>query len=451
MKPLFRAAVAAAVLAPFAVTPAEAQRYRFDVGVNGGFAWYTESLDEPHVGTLTQDARFKPGWILGGQLTFWPADRFGIRANGAWSERPLERVRKGDLPPGASSSENIAEDVNLWSWSGDLMFRFARPRETWAGTEFLPYIAAGLGVKSIHPAIEDPTTDPNRKGVIFEMEPGQRFLLNHQRTLMGLLALGADLRMAPRFAVRLEVGDRIWDSPMYRLDANNPPGFLEPGNEDVGEVVHELYGTVGLHWLMGLRPVPVVAIVPPPPAPPPVQPPPPPPPAEERLMVCVIDPTAPGGVRMQEVFYRPATRDTVIVRNGERVALRTTLGDVRVAADADWFVQGRPLAVTSGRQRVEFVTYGTSRLIEANDLVFLGTVNGVPIYASATDAQPFRADLEQARTTLATQDLLVIMQQRPALYQRVQRVDILYAPLQPIGCIFQPLQRVEPTLKGGKL
>ena len=78
-------------------------------------------------------------------------------------------------------------------------------------------------------------------------------------------------------------------------------------------------------------------------------------------------------------------------------------------------------------------------------LVFLGTVNGVPVYADVDEAASFRAQL-QAQTN---RDLTAILANR-ALRDEIDDVRTLYVPLRATGCVFQPVLRQEPVRKGGK-
>ena len=87
MRAISRLVIVAALLAGLAPREAHAQRWTADWGINGGFSWYSEALDDE--AGLTDGGRFAAGWLLGTQLTVWPSTRFGIRANGTFSERPL--------------------------------------------------------------------------------------------------------------------------------------------------------------------------------------------------------------------------------------------------------------------------------------------------------------------------------------------------------------------------
>ena len=69
--------------------------------------------------------------------------------------------------------------------------------------------------------------------------------------------------------------------------------------------------------------------------------------------MCVVDPTVPAGLRMQSAYYRPATRDTVVMMNGARVPLSNAVGSVMVVRDADWYVRGEPLVMTVGTERFD--------------------------------------------------------------------------------------------------
>ena len=133
-------AAVAAIAALIAVQPAHAQFWRFDLGVNGGASWYSSLLSDDHLGEGTDDLEFDAGWLTGAQATLWLAPNWAIRANGTYTERPLQL-----------GGAEIYGDVNLWSASGDLMYRFVRPSQEFR-RQFLPYLALGIGAKFINPA-----------------------------------------------------------------------------------------------------------------------------------------------------------------------------------------------------------------------------------------------------------------------------------------------------------
>jgi hypothetical protein len=332
------------------------------------------------VGTeFEDDVKFDSGWLLGAQLGFWATPTVGLRVNGAYADRPTVW---GDA--------NVIDHVNLWSGSADLLYRFRQPNTEWMGTEMLPYVALGLGAKWIDPAGDAPTClDSDGEDVNcrqFTLIDGANvagpFGLPKQTKLMGLVGLGADVRLAPNFALRLEVNDRIYKPEVYAVAADAFTG------ESIGKTVHEIGAQVGLHLLMGLSRPEFVSVAPAP-APPPAPLPPPPPaaPVEEAVTVCVVDPSAAGGLRMQSAYYRPATRDTVVMMNGERVPLRNAVGSVMVVRDADWYVRGQPLVLRVGNEKFEYL--GASRVrIEIES-------SAVPVHADAR-----RAARQDGRTPL---------------------------------------------------
>jgi hypothetical protein len=248
---------------------------------------------------------------------------------------------------------------------------------------------------------------------------------------MGLVGLGTDVRFSPGIALRLEVSDRIYKPPVY--DAT--PGTiltdwtLANGDVRISKGVHEVGAQAGLHLLFGLSRPQVVTVVPQPmpqpePAPTP-QPPPPPPPAEEAITVCVVDPTAANGLRMQSAIFLPASGDTMVVMNGQRMLLDTHVGNVMVARDAEWYVRGQPLVLNVGNNRVEYLTYQGARHIESDRLAYLGTINGYPVYADRDEVADINTPLTTLRTDRATADLGVLLVDNRALRYRVEEINFL--------------------------
>lgn len=443
--------VAAAIALGFSLgaTEAVAQSWVFDLGVGGGGAFFTKSLKNGDEVTINEDAEasFKPGWLMDAQATIWPTARFGIRANLAYTERPL--VRETDFPgrsdTDAFDADVLVDDNNIWAATGDVLIRFAEPAETWQGSEFLPYLALGAGVTYINPAPNATRTIDGEQetGAPFVADPGDNFFLANKSGLTLLGGLGGDLRFSETSFLRLEFGDRILlDPPIY----TDPPGA-----DDVGDLTHMLYGLATLHVAMGLRAPAQVVMAPPPPRPPaaPAPPPPPPPPARP-VEVCVIDPGADGGVRVVEAMFRTEQRDTVVTVDGEEVAFSTTLpADVTLAPDADWYVQGQPLVMSfrTAPRRVEFVTTGSQRRIPAGDLSLLGFQDGVPVFASSADVAEIEEQLGELREAMNDGNVASVLEQNREVRRAFNDVDIIYVPLQPTDCVFQALQRQEITLK----
>ncbi|HEY0673030.1 MAG TPA: hypothetical protein VGD27_12210 [Longimicrobiales bacterium] len=435
MKLASKVALVSALLLPMAAAPASAQSWKWDLSLGGGYSWFNNQLDEEDAPALgaDEDIGFGSAPFLGAQLTFWPSTRFGIRANATYADTDFGEEVTG------------IDNVNLWSGTGDLLFRLRQPAEEFTRMEMLPYFALGLGAKWVNPAGAGATCTDVEEGEDFECAPfavgADRFAIAETSTLMGLVGLGADWRFSRNIALRTEIGDRIWDAPIHALDlaTNNTT------DEDVGGAVHELYGQLGLTFLFGVERPPVVAVAPPPaPAPTPV-----PEVRREAINVCVVDPTAPGGIRMQAATLIEG-RDTVITVGGTDRPLRESVGNVMVASNADWYVRGQPLSMRVGNQNIEFATYGSARVIDAADLAFLGTVNGMPVYADRAEVQDVIEELDELNAAHRGTDLGKILEEHKDLREDLNDVKIVYVPLYATGCVFQGVQRQEEVRKGGK-
>jgi hypothetical protein len=188
-------------------------------------------------------------------------------------------------------------------------------------------------------------------------------------------------------------------------------------------------------------PLPVRATPPPPPATPA-------PPREDAIRVCVIDPAAPGGIRMVDATFRQEQRDTVVMHDGQRVPLRQTITMVPTAAQADWYVRGAPMSFTVGTRGMAFHTYMTPRQIDPGMLTYLGRVNGTPVFADRDEAQRFAGELTTARQAQADHDLQAILARNRAIRDAFSDLTYLYVPMQPVGCVFQAMQPAAAAGKG---
>jgi hypothetical protein len=440
MRAISRLVLVAALLIGLMPATASAQRWVADFGVNGGGSWYSQLLSGDEIGG--DGARFQAGWLVGSQLTLWPTGRIGLRANMTYTDATLRET--GD------NERDLHGNVNLWSGSGDLLIRFREPNETWVGRETLPYLALGFGRKWVNPA-SDIWTCGDDSCVPLNTNPNAALL--EESTWMGLIGLGADFRMSPRMALRLELNDRIYSPHTRRIGAAPATGgaIALTNDENLSSTVHEIGLQLGLHFLMGLRTPPPVAVAPPPPAPPPPPPPAPEPPREDEITVCVIDPSATGGVRMQTAVFRHQQRDTVVMVDGQRRPLREVVGTgIPVARTAGWYVRGEPLVMTVGREQVRFLPYQTATVIEPQRIVYLGNVGGYPVYADRDEVADVITPLQTARGTRTDAELGELLAANRQVRDSVQRVSFLYVPLDPYGCVFQPVQRQVDVRKGGK-
>lgn len=447
MKLASKAVLLGALMLPMAAAPASAQSWKWDLGLGGGYAWYRSFLDNTNAPALGEDdkVKFNKGGFGAAQLTFWPSSRLGVRINGTYADSDVQ----------SDDDVTYIESVNLWSGTADLMFRFKRPAEEFAGMEVLPYFALGAGLKWMNGAEDQQTCTDTEENETFNCTPFQvgatggantrRFALAESNNLMGLVGLGADWRFARSLSLRTEIGDRIWDARVNPLvgTTNNTAA----GDTDTSDDIHEVYGQVTLNFLFGVARPPVVAVAPPAPAPEPVAV--TPTVRRDAVSVCVIDPTAPGGIRMQSAFVVEG-RDTVITVSGSDRPFRESVGNVMVASNADWYVRGQPLSMTVGTQKVEFATYQQPRVVDAGDVAFLGTVNGVPVYADKDDVQDVIEELNELNRAQRGTDLGKLLEEHKDLREDLEDVKVIYVPLYASGCVFQAVQRQEEVRKGGK-
>ena len=171
----------------------------------------------------------------------------------------------------------------------------------------------------------------------------------------------------------------------------------------------------------------------------PEKPKPQPEPAEIRAPLCALAPDSATGLRTIQTVRRADRPDTLALVGGVRVALDRVIGDVRVAGQAPWFAAGKTLDITVGRRVQHYRTYDVGRIISPGDLAYLGTLDSVPVFVAAADIAPVQPD--QVWATAGTRDLTRLIDADAALRARMRVVDVLYVPLRPTGCIFQPMLR----------
>jgi hypothetical protein len=141
-------------------------------------------------------------------------------------------------------------------------------------------------------------------------------------------------------------------------------------------------------------------------------------------------------LREVHIAFIPGAADTFAVAGRRRVPADSAVAGV---AGVPWAAAKQPLELMAGRARQRFAPYGVPRIVNAADLAFIGSVRGLPLFAAAADVQGVRGELEDAARS--TGGLVRALEQRRTLRDRLDRVDVLYAPVQATGCIFQPLVR----------
>ena len=161
----------------------------------------------------------------------------------------------------------------------------------------------------------------------------------------------------------------------------------------------------------------------------------------DHVEVCLIDPAAPQGFRMQEARLLNAS-DTVI---NLRVADRLIQERVPVAMKADWYINGKPLLIGTGADSIDLFTYGSPRAFTSGQLVILGVARGMPIYADLRNASLALQEIAKASRGNRNRDLGEILAESKTVRERVDRIGIFYVPLSVVGCVFQAVIRGEDS------
>jgi hypothetical protein len=450
MKPLHKGLLLVPLFAACVAAPAAAQSWRWDFGVNAGYAHFTNSMGEGNtaIGSASggSHVKFGDGALVGTQLGLWFNPKLGLRLNGRYSDRPLE---------GNDMSTDFVTHVNLWAATADLLFRFKAPAPEFTKMEMLPYLALGVGGKWHNGGGDGFTcTEPGKSYNCSPFVTGipanpKGWALGEENVMAGLIGLGADWRLARSIALRTELSDLLYKPQIHAATAIPAPGGTWSVTGDrVGKITNEIAAQIGLQFLFGVARPPVVAIAPPPAPPPPAPAPVPVVVTREAINVCVVDLTATSGLRTQSAFL-VGGRDTVVVVNGADQPFMTTVGTVTVATNADWYVQGRPLTMTIGTGKAEYAVYGTPRIIDANDLNYVGTINGYPVYADRDDIKDINDEINDLNKANAGKDLGEILNAQKNLREAFSNVKVLYVPTTAYGCQFQAVQRQEEVRKGG--
>ncbi len=414
--------------------PAAAQSWPVELGANVGGAWRTASI-EPSTG---DKVKLGTGLMGDAQLGIRLLPMLRLRADGVFGRAPVKL--------GSTTQWN---KVNLWSASGDLLFALRQPAAEFTKTEVLPYIAVGAGarwIQGMDTVVGIILNDTVFPGVVVG-PASEQYLLEQAVVPMGLLGIGADVRLQRHLAVRLEAGDRLFKPVADRL-----AGHYTITTRKVAKLTHELYGTVGLNLLIGGHhaPAPVAVVAPPPPPPPPpapvaqTPPPPPPPPQEQPVSVCVVDPAT--GMADVSATFLPTSGDTVVTTSGARQSIRDAFSDRPALAGQTWYQKGEPLTFGSGRRNVRFMPYGTARTFRASEATYLGTVGGLPVFGDPGESGALATSL--GKLPAATRaDLGKAAVQRPAILKQIGALKTVYVPSRSAGCVLQPLQLQELVRK----
>jgi hypothetical protein len=423
-----------AALIGFAAIPAQAQTGWGSLGINA--AW----MNPAHHGRGAQtDIGFDETVGVGGNLDFWfgQTRRWGLGLAGSYSG-----WNEWDTDFGG----DFGHPVSIGMYDASLQLRLAAATPS---TRILPYLSLGVGAVTTNPDDQQDSPFPtnlsicsNGGGATCNFVPGDVVLTTETQTQLAAVGgAGIDWFLTPSVAIRTELKDYWTDRSPYRSIST---GAFHDGG-------HNLQFSGGLAMYLGrasvqepgfVREEPVIVAPAPQPAPPPA-PAPPPPPAEEMVQMCVVNPD---GFTLQtvEAIRVPSENRIYVTENGQRVLFETAhpaMSPIYVKS-ATWYMNDQPLVIglesstRADRNRIELVTFGSPAQRNAADLVFVGTIEGTPVYATAMDVAPFRSRLEGQFAT--TTDLATILRADAQLARDFGAVKSYYVAVEP-NCVFQPV------------
>lgn len=424
-----------AALFTLAVVPAAAQTGWGSLGIHSGWMNPAHHAEGPE-----EALGFDETFDIGGSLDFWfgSSRRWGLGLSGSYSG-----WNEWDTDFGG----DFGDKVHFGMYDASLQFRLTGVDND---TRVLPWLSLGVGGVTVNPE-DDPEegfpsgfcnggVQSTAEGPICRFTPADVLLHTDSQTEIAAVgALGLDWFVTPAVAISLEAKD-YWtgDSPYFRLS-----------NGERHDGGHNLVFNGGLAFYWGraavaepgfVREEPIIQAPPPPP-------PAPAPPAEEMITVCVVEPQG-FAVRTIEAIRVPTENRVYVMRNGQRVAIETAhpASAPIYVRNATWYMADQPLVINletdptkmtaADRNRIELVLFGSPAQRAASSLVFVGTIDGTPVYAGQSDVAPFRSRLDTALRT--NTDLATILKADAQLARDFGGVSSYYVAVEP-NCVFQPV------------
>jgi opacity protein-like surface antigen len=457
MRDVLKGLTLAAVIVGASAAPAAAQQKAWGFGVHGSYLRPGELAEmEPS----DDDLKLDNGWSIGGGLESWfGSRRVGLRLDGSWTKEGYvmtfgEHTIDAIDPDEREVMEGI--DVNTFFADASLMLRLLRPA---VDRRFAPFFTVGTGLVHWRNNIDDDydfdgdgDIDADNDVGDISFGPADAYLEagNHSEwALTG--GLGADIFFTESVALRLEAKD-YWtsDSPWLRLSNMN----------DQHEGGHNVMWTAGLQFNFGGARVaePGFVAAPPPPAPTPVAP----APATERVSMCVIG--TDGRPQRVDATRYLESGEVFVTRNGREVAFREAypVSEPQYVRGAPWYIANRPLVLAMGHgdtggdvddelddaienqaelpaDRLEFVRFGTTGPLPMGDVLYIGSIDGTPLYATRSDIGGLLPELEQRLA--GTRDLDEVLDDEEFADRFVNEIETFYLAVEPgsADCVFQPV------------
>ena len=452
MKTLLKTAGGAALAAALLAAPAEAQQKAWGFGIHTG---WTDNGRLAETDLQDRHLKLDNGWHVGGDLEWWfGSRRWGFRTEGTWMKQPFIIDREPDAanPTNPEVPEDEEQEV-LQGFTGvntifadaNLMLRLLEPT---VDRRFAPFLSLGTGFIRWD-------YDSDRENDPREFEPVDAYIYGDSQTEWAVTGgIGADFFLSESVALRLEAKD-YWhtDSPILKLsdmDRDHKGG-------------HNFLYRAGLHFNFGGARVEepgFVALPEPEPEPEPM---PEPEPATERVTMCVVSPE--GRLQTVQGTRYLESGEIYVTRNGQEVLFSTAYPVVEpyYVRGAPWYIANEPLMVALGTDdmggdvddelddavedmedlsdadRVEFVRFGTTGPLPMGEVLYVGSIDGTPLYATRSDIGSLLPELERRLST--TRDLDEVLEDEAFADRFVNEIETFYLAVEPgsAECIFQPV------------
>lgn len=441
MKTVLKGLMAAGLAVAFVAAPAAAQQKKVGLNVNWGY------LDSGRLARSGENELELSHQDQGGAgLEYWfGSGRVGLR--GDWSMTKANYHIEAHPSTALSESDQIKLDpvngVDVNFANINLMVRLFSPTDF---RRFAPFVSVGGGmVRWDHDNDNVQPADMRLQSVDAQIYGNAQT----EPALMG--SVGTDFFFTRSVALRLELKD-YWNprSPYIELAEI---GATSGDRHQVGG--QNLLWSGGLNFFFGggHKETPGFISVAPEPAPVVVEAPAPPPaPTTEAVNMCYVDES--GRLRTVSAVRNLSSRNIYVTRNGTDVLFSTAYpsSSPYYVKDASWYVASRPLILDLGKgttittdidvttvpNRIEFVNFGASQPIMTSDLVYVGSIDGTPLYGRTSDVGAFQSDLD-ARMRLSS-DLARMLEDQAFADRYVNEIQTFYMPVEPgTECVFQPV------------
>ena len=451
MKTVLKGLTTAALLAAAMTAPASAQLKSWGFGVHGAY-FHSGTLARMETGSSTTTEtklQMDNSGMWGANLEYWfPSGRWGLRGNFDYSKSPfiyeVSTDNNTNLEINNDPDAVGIGDNSIYAGDANIMLRLLTPT---VDKRFAPFLSLGGGWMTWDQATDGNPVDFRLAAVDAQIQG------NSQSEPVVTGSIGTDIFFTDNVALRLEAKD-YWNpaSPYLKLSELGNSADAEGSRHHDG--THNGVFSAGFSFLFGGRAVAEPGFIAEAPPPPPPPAPAPPKPTTEQVAMCVVNSN--GQLEMVNATRDLGTREIFVNRNGQRVAFSTayTASDPYYIQNSSWYVANRPLIislepagttrtdvdVTLPANRIELVNFGSTTPLMSNDLVYVGSAHGTPLYAKRADvAVDLMPDLQAKLRT--SNDLEVVLGDSAFADRYTAGIPTFYMAVAPAEnqCSFQPV------------